>query len=253
MKYTTWGVLVVPVWIGLLCGVAFAQQAAPAGPNAASSPAAAEDLLPAVPDVRADGSSSDADSPLLSADSPGANIEGEVFDDRGRGDQALGAFVFGAMAPTDYGSFAPPALSTIQGVRVLSRNRPRKWETTRELKTVRNTEFLDGVVYILPSLETIPRLSTQSPEMGVASGYTGTITRYLGRDSGNCDQFLEFTYWGLNDWSGRATAYGGRGITASPDGPISTGGLISPFPSDLGGFNRADEHSLAYESLLNNF
>ena len=42
----------------------------------------------------------------------------------------------------------------------------------------------------------------------VAAGYHATVGRYLGRDSHNRDQFIEFSYWGMNSWVQSETTNG---------------------------------------------
>ena len=45
----------------------------------------------------------------------------------------------------------------------------------------------------------VGKLSFDSYE-GVSGGMMATIGHYLGRDENNRDEFVEFTFWGLDQW-----------------------------------------------------
>ena len=84
----------------------------------------------------------------------------------------------------------------------------------------------------------------------------GTIGHYLGHDSNNRDEFIEFTYWGLDRWQGTATMNSNDyflGYSANRELPSSAANLYSSFPFTIGGFNRANTQTLSEQSDLNNF
>jgi len=127
-----------------------------------------------------------------------------------------------------------------QGVRILSRSKPRGVLTTKEIVGV--TQQGDGIY--------VPRMSTRDIGFDTAAGYTATIGHYLGRDTDNRDQFVEFTYWGMNAWSDSQTVHGTR---IDYVGDVTAGNLFSPFEESVGGFNRAEEHDIWYKSQMNNY
>ena len=103
-----------------------------------------------------------------------------------------------------------------------------------------------------------------SLKMEPSAGYDITIGKYLGRDSDNRDQFIEFNYYGLNYWKSRfpVNSTNNLTLTDSNDTPTITttsGNLFSMFGgdqsaySDVSGFNRADSHRLEYDSRWDNF
>ena len=135
--------------------------------------------------------------------------------------------------------------------------------------------------------------STSSLGFDVSTGYSTTIGRYIGRDSDNRDHFIEFSFWGLHHWIASLRLDGYRlttfdtGLTTTttilvdieedpPVDPPNTeeqdvtlavplefGSLTRPFlPREFGGdphkdptggFNRADTHTMRYESNINSF
>ena len=92
-------------------------------------------------------------------------------------------------------------------------------------------------------------MSTRNIGFDTAAGYTATIGHYLGRDTDNRDQFVEFTYWGMNAWSDSQTVNGYRITTLGG----ASGSLYSPFELWVEGFNGADEHTIWYKSQMNNY
>jgi hypothetical protein len=147
------------------------------------------------------------------------------------------------------GDWCPPCWYTRQEVQILARGLPRRTMTTTEL-------VLTGGFSVLEK-----RLTSRSVPFDVAAGYSTLLGHYLGRDTENRDRFLEFTYWGLNDWSESRLVTGGRFTDSSTFvDPVNFGSLFSPFsPTDdiydspVGGFNRADQHWIRYESDIDNF
>ncbi len=133
------------------------------------------------------------------------------------------------------GDSTPPLWSFNQGVRVLNRSKPRDIITSQAVSS--NLTWLE------------PVMATRSIDYGVAPGYVLTISRYLGRDKENRDDFLEFTYWGMNQWD---ITHEARGDPRS-FGQVVFGALFSPFDLSIGGFNRANFHELEYISEIHNF
>jgi len=153
------------------------------------------------------------------------------------------------VAPIGPGLTTPPPLWSIgQGVRFFQRSRPRHKRISMDLQTIGSTQ---------PNLVMSSRSVTFNPSAGV---YT-TIARHLGRDQQNRDHFLEFGYWGLTNWQEQRTVGGRRlAITDAALGTIVFGSLFSHFEpttflfdTPVGGFNRADEHQIAYDTQVNDF
>ncbi|MGD9126046.1 MAG: BBP7 family outer membrane beta-barrel protein [Planctomycetia bacterium] len=106
-----------------------------------------------------------------------------------------------------------------------------------------------------------------SLKMEPSAGYDITIGKYLGRDADNRDQFIEFTYYGLNNWSSAFPVHATNSSlelsneTETETATITTtsGNLFSPFGgsnsafSNVSGFNRVDTHELEYHSRWDNF
>lgn len=139
------------------------------------------------------------------------------------------------------GSCCPDLWYITQEVRILGRSRPSQ-------KTLAFTTELTETGFALVS-----QLDNRSTGFEPAAGYRGTIGRYLGRDADNRDQFVEFTFWGLNEWSGSDSVTGDRLNFGTEEEPVFAGDLFSPFDSDIGGFNRADSHSISGSSDINNY
>ena len=96
------------------------------------------------------------------------------------------------------------------------------------------------------------RMSTRSITFDIAAGYDTTIGHYLGRDTDNRDHFVEFTFWGMNDWFESRRVNAVRRFDDVANG-VRYGSLNSSFPTTVGGFNRADTHSMVYSSNIHNF
>ena len=92
----------------------------------------------------------------------------------------------------------PDLWYTEQGARVITRTRPRK--TNLDFVPVTGFNSL-GATIVVGS----PVFHTKALSYDIAPGYQGTIGRYLGRDSSNRDDFLQFTYWGMNTWNDSQT------------------------------------------------
>lgn len=177
------------------------------------------------------------------------------------------------------GDCCPDSWYTHQEARILARNWPDALGLTYE----------DAFIGLNSSGDPVytPRavLTARSAGFDVAAGYSTTVGHYLGRDSQDRDRFIEFSYWGLNDWRETRTATGERitdGTTFAPDvvtfGTLNSGfdpstgatSISLPFGTTvptttfssplahsvllrIGGFNRADQQQITYHSDLNNF
>jgi hypothetical protein len=144
-----------------------------------------------------------------------------------------------------YGDVNPPMNYVNQGLRLWNRTRPNETAmVSSELVATTTSVGLD------------PRMSSREFDLNVSAGYVLTVGHYLGRDRENRDDYLEFTYFGMNSWQDTHSV-GGNRLTA---GGERFGSLFSPFlrgnslyDSPIGGFNRADFQSIHYLSEDNNF
>jgi hypothetical protein len=159
------------------------------------------------------------------------------------------------------GYCAPPLWYTDQGARVLARTAPRK--TILGLMLYQGTDSSGN-----PAVAADYVLNTKSIGYDVAAGYNGSIGRYLGRDDMDRDDFLEFSYWGMNTWVASTSIQGTRITDSSTFGrPITFGNLQSPFVRDTyiitgttnangygpGGFNQADLQIYSVNSEMHNW
>ncbi len=153
------------------------------------------------------------------------------------------------VAPIGPGLTTPPPLWSIgQGVRFFQRSRTRHKRISLDLPSIGS---------IQPNLV----LSSRSVGFNPSAGCHSTIARHLGRDQQNRDHFLEFGYWGAVNWQDQRIVSGERLAITDPGlGTIVFGSLFSQFDqttflfdSTVGGFNRADEHQIAYDSQVNDF
>lgn len=151
------------------------------------------------------------------------------------------------------GYCTPPLWYTEQGVRILTRSRPRRVTLGQEFEQI--TSPVTGQ----PTVVAVDVFNTRSVNYDIAPGYEATIGRYLGRDSQDRDDFLEFSYWGMNTWVASNFINGTRFTPlvsggAPPIGATGTiGNLNSPFPSDVIGFNRANTQTLNISSEMHDF
>lgn len=156
------------------------------------------------------------------------------------------------------GDCNPPLMSVSQGVRVLNRTK--------------TDDDLVGL-QLYPNIAVLqPSLGVRGLDYGIAAGYTVTVSRYLGRDAANRDDYGDFTYWGMNSWSDTANSGSGNRLSVGNLSPsvlarlpagttsVSFGGLFSQyapsqsiFDSPVGGFNRADQQSLFVRSDIHSF
>ena len=97
-------------------------------------------------------------------------------------------------------------------------------------------------------------MSFRSVDQGISPGMMGSIGHYLGRDSNDRDEFIEFEYWGLNRWEGTAAESSNDYVFyTTSSATVFSHNLYSKFPFTVGGFNRADLQTLTTHSNLNNF
>ncbi len=135
------------------------------------------------------------------------------------------------------GSCSPPCWYVEQGVRVLTRNRPR---------LVRLAERIEGLVIS-------PALDTRSESFDISASYQATLGRYIGRDACNNDRFLEVSYWGLNEWELDTCAGSTGRIPYSVGGVEFTGGnLFTEFPFGVVGFTGAELIEADYDHKVHN-
>jgi hypothetical protein len=166
------------------------------------------------------------------------------------------------------GYCTPPSWYTEQGARIITRSRPRKSPITYQAFSNQGTSSNQTAF--------VTEQTTQSLNYNIAPGYSATIGRYLGRDSMNRDDFLEFSYWGMNTWteshffdSGLRNQYS---VSSGTSGYTFSGGgnLVTPFLTNndgrihqladsngvswgVGGFDHVDTQSIRVESEMHNF
>jgi hypothetical protein len=142
----------------------------------------------------------------------------------------------------------PPLWFTDQEVRIINRSRPRRVTLGTQFTQVTST--ITGQQTVVST----DVFNTRSVNYDVAPGYYTTIGRYLGRDSQDRDDFLEFTYWGMNTWID-SNFINAQRVTDSTTffRSITFGNLFSPFPSDVGGFNRQDSQTINISSEMHNW
>ncbi len=146
------------------------------------------------------------------------------------------------------GSGPPPDYYIEAGTRVLARN---KTDQSPIVTFMRVSGDFDTV----PATADLKEgMSFRSMDQGISAGMLGTIGHYLGRDSNDRDEFIEFEYWGLNRWEGKAALTSADYVYyTSSSATIESHNLYSNFPFTVPGFNRADLQTLATNSNLNNF
>ncbi len=255
MKIAIKGILVTLAWLGLLIGThALAQQDGPAewvdqeAPVESAEQQTAEQDSPATKqpeEVPLGQPESDILAPepaWLTAESftsPAGPCDSIGLDGSTCGPCSVGP----CCAVCGGGSCCPPLWYIDQDVRVLTLSKPRGIALTKEF-----VGYGAGGVIVYE-----PRMGTRSLGFDVAAGYLGTLGRYLGRDSENRDHFLEFTYWGLNDWIESFAVTGTRYNYGNDVNPNWGGTLFSPFDLAVLGFNYADRQSIVYQADINNY
>ncbi len=184
----------------------------------------------------------------------------------------------------------PPAWYLRQGARIMHRGVPRGIQMTQERYNQRIDELgIGGWSVISSSTGYTSILNTKMIKFDVDTGYDVTLGHYLGRDSRNRDHFIEFTYYGFNDWvenrdiranqrteisnfttesdlgfpvnRRQVTNYGllysfapSRVVFNADQGTLRQSFVPSTgFAEDITGFNRAQQHWISYESRWDNF
>lgn len=138
------------------------------------------------------------------------------------------------------GSCCPPCWYLEEGVRVLTRTRAGHQRLAERAGTI------------------APRtaLTTKSDSFDIAPGYFTTFGRYLGHDAADNDRYIEFSFWGLNQWDLDACANSAERVDyrrPSDDALVFRGGeLRTAFPLDIVGFNGADSIVVNYDHEINN-
>jgi hypothetical protein len=164
------------------------------------------------------------------------------------------------------GTWGTPALGPCCAICGGGDSCPFNWYTRQEVRTLvraraRNNLTTSGLM-VTNGVSTLqPLMTASSVPFNIAPGYAITLGRYLGRDTENCDRFLEFSYWGLNNWRESRQVNGTRFTDSSTFAqPVTFGSLFTPFArttsiydSPVGGFNRADQHLIRYQSDIDNF
>jgi len=191
----------------------------------------AEQLMPASPQY--DNGVADGDQPIDGMTDPGQGYpqapDGGMMDDGFLIDNGLwdGAPVGPCCANCGGGSGCPPDWYTEQGVRILTRSRPR--------------DQVIGSSYDGMNLTAV--LTSRSAAPDVSAAYATTIGHYFARDRLNRDHFVELTFWGVNGWKDKAERRG--------DGDLYSEFALQGFFLD--GFDTADLQSIYYASYTNNF
>jgi hypothetical protein len=157
------------------------------------------------------------------------------------------------------GKDCPPDWYIEQNVRILSRGRPRDMGVGFGFTEETNTMIGDEV------------LNTRSASPDISGIWGMKIGHYFARDSLNRDHFVEFSFWGLNNWRDEASANGVRISTTDSDGNTNVhGNLYSGYSAYtvlnsssspvwiwngiiVPGFDRADRQTTYYSSSTNNF
>ena len=198
------------------------------------------------------------------------------------------------------GYCSPPYWYTRQGVRIFSRSKTRGLLISSEyanqisfsqvVQDDPSTEGVDESRWVVEDsrVET-PLIGSRSLDLDAAAGYYMTLGRYLGRNTANSDVFVEFGFWGLNEWTDSKTVVGSLqaihsatkagGVTYTTDETLQieagtldpiveayTGSLFTPFPQTGASsdppttaqlvntaFNNALEQSVFYRSGMDNF
>lgn len=129
---------------------------------------------------------------------------------------------------------------------------PRQWTWYNGSKILNRTRTRPELLSIYADGQ--GALNVDSLGFDVAGGYETRVQYYLGNDRENRDQFIEFVYWGLNEWKDTQTVRGQRLTYNSSQfgGTSFTGGSLFSFYGLLD-FNYADMHQIRYQSEINNF
>lgn len=158
------------------------------------------------------------------------------------------------------GSSAPPDWYMEQDVRILNRSRPRdvgiSWQFASETTRVAGDE----------------RMNSRTATPNISGVWGMRFGHYFARDTRNRDHFIEFSFWGLNNWQDQAQVSGNRMRVVNSKGEkIAThGDLFSGYAVEnvldntnatvavlngtiMPGFDQADFQTTYYSSSTNNF
>jgi hypothetical protein len=89
-------------------------------------------------------------------------------------------------------------------------------------------------------------MTTESAGFGYEPGLRVTVGKFLGRDGENRDRTLEFTFWGLNEWTSQHAV-----VAADPVNILQL--FRTPLDRGIGAYNFSTGQQFAYESDLNSF
>ena len=230
MKTALMSALVALGWIGLTGNIPAVAQ------NGASVPVIATPDSPVSPSAPAAQRQADSQTPSPDAQTPAygsaatpsaapyAPAGGPTLVDNGLWE---GAMVGPGCSKCGGGNANPPDWYTMQGVRILSRSKPRTLNIafeapstglfsvqevtgspTAEFQVVNVTTPTASVTTSTGTTVSYEAMNTKSIGLNVAPGYDMTIGHYFCRDRNNNDHFVEFSFWGLNSWSDSKTING---------------------------------------------
>jgi hypothetical protein len=148
-----------------------------------------------------------------------------------------------------------------QDVRILNRSRPRDIGISCEF-AAENSQLIGNQL-----------LNTRSASPDISAVWGMKVGHYFARDTLNRDHFLEFEFWGLNNWRDEASGDGQRISLANAQGNTEFfGSLYSGYATGtvlnqsnnfapvwilngiiVPGFDRADRQTTFYTSSTNNF
>jgi hypothetical protein len=89
-------------------------------------------------------------------------------------------------------------------------------------------------------------MTTESAGFGYEPGLRVTVGKFLGRDGENRDRTLEFSFWGLNEWTSQHAV-----VTEDPENILQL--FRTPLDRGIGAFNFSTGQQFTYESDLNSF
>jgi hypothetical protein len=156
---------------------------------------------------------------------------------------------------------SPPDWYVEQDARVLMRSRPEANGIGFQFKTDAADTAGSEV------------MASDSAAPNISGVWGMTIGHYFARDTKNRDHFVEFSFWGLNNWMDEASYSGGRtkvtndsGERTSTHGNLFSGYAITEVLNTtlnynvpvlngtvIPGFDQVDQQSTFYKSSTNNF
>jgi len=243
-------------WIGMLTNVQAMAQYAAHAPTAqvATQPGSPvpQEGIAAAKAPQPEGGTPNSAATLMSEDS--------LLTDNGLWD---GAEVGPCCAICGGGSGCPPDWYTEQGVRFLGRTKPREIGMGYDDFTLVNSQT-GTVTFDDPQV-----LNNRTAGPNFSPGYSMTIGHYFARDTLNRDNFVEFTFWGLNGFRDEASESGHKRdvLPASqlntPFIGLVSGSLLSSYAFDASrnrttatfvfGFDGADVYQTFYSSYNQDF